>query len=298
MKKKWLFSLCTLMSLVLCSVAFAGEKAVCYNCPPMWADWASQLKAIEQNIKITLPHDNKNSGQTLSQLIAEKGNPVADVAYYGVSFGIKAKEADVVASYKPAHWEDIPQGLKDPEGYWFTIHSGTIGFFVNKDALGGAPVPRSWSDLLKPEYKGMVGYLDPTSAFVGYASGVAANLSLGGSLDNFDPGITFFKNLKKNKPIVPKQTSYARVISGEIPIGQALHQTTIKGLALIPTGVLPPNPAELLLHKRFSNCLSVLTPRYDLSVIPVNINLANGLCCVSNNTHFSSRPVFFSSHNS
>jgi putative spermidine/putrescine transport system substrate-binding protein len=210
--------LTVLLVLALSGIAPAGENAICYNCPPMWADWASQLKAIKQNLNISIPHDNKNSGQTLSQLIAEKSNPVADVAYYGVSFGIKAKEAGVVAEYKPANWEEIPEGLKDPNGAWFTIHFGTIGFFVNKDALGGAAVPKSWADLLKPEYKGMIGYLDPTSAFVGYASAVAANQSLGGSLENFDPGIEFFKKLKANRPIVPKQTSYARVLSGEIPI--------------------------------------------------------------------------------
>ncbi len=195
-----------------------AESAICYNCPPQWADWASQLKAIEKNTGISLPHDNKNSGQTLSQLIAEKANPVADVAYYGVSFGIAAKKEGVVVPYKPANWDDIPAGLKDPDGYWFTIHSGTLGLFVNVDALEGAPVPRSWADLLKPEYKGMVGYLDPSSAFVGYAGAVAVNRALGGSLDNFDPAIEYFKKLAENDPIVPKQTSYARVLSGEIPI--------------------------------------------------------------------------------
>ncbi len=56
-------------------------------------------------------------------------------------------------------------------------------------------------------------------------------------------------------------------ISGDIPIGDVLHQTTIPGLLFIPTGKLPPNPSELLLHQRFANCLSVLTPRFDHIII-------------------------------
>jgi len=206
------------VSLYLTAPCFAAETGTCYNCPPEWADWAAELKAIKENLGIDVPHDNKNSGQTLSQLIAEKNNPVADVAYFGVTFGFLAKEAGVVASFKPARWNEIPAGLKDPDGYWFTIHSGTVGLFVNKDALGGAPVPKSWADLLKPAYKGMVGYLDPTSAAVGYTAAIGINIALGGTLDNLTPAIEYFKRLKENKPIVPKQTSYARVISGEIPI--------------------------------------------------------------------------------
>jgi putative spermidine/putrescine transport system substrate-binding protein len=84
--------------------------------------------------------------------------------------------------------------------------------------LKGRPVPRSWADLLKPEYKGLVGYLDPASAFVGYVGAVAVNAARGGTLDNFTPAIEYFKALKRNEPIVPKQTSYARVLSGEIAI--------------------------------------------------------------------------------
>ncbi len=64
-----------------------------------------------------------------------------------------------------------------------------------------------------------------------------------------------------------RENGLSDFISGDIPIGQVLHQTTIRNLTLIPTGTIPPNPSELLLHKRFTNCLSVLTPRYDHIII-------------------------------
>ena len=202
----------------LFSASAFAQNAICYNCPPEWADWGAQLRAIKAKTGISIPPDNKNSGQTLAQLVAEKSSPVADMAYYGVTFGIQAKKEGVTASYKPAGWDQIPAGLKDPEGHWFTIHSGTLGFMVNVDALKGKPVPKSWADLLKPEYKGLVGYLDPASAFVGYVGAVAVNQARGGTMDNFTPAIDYFKSLQKNEPIVPKQTSYARVLSGEIAI--------------------------------------------------------------------------------
>jgi putative spermidine/putrescine transport system substrate-binding protein len=217
------FALASCLAIALGTAAILPAQAqsadvICYNCPPEWANWGKMLEMIQADLGIAIPADNKNSGQAVAQLLAEAASPVADIAYLGVNAGISAAQQDLVQPWKPARFDEIPSGLRDPEGRWWTVHQGTLGFFVNVDALNGAPVPACWKDLEKPEYNGLVGYLDPTSAAVGYVSSVAANLALGGTLENFDPAIAYFSALSENGAIVAKQTSYARVVSGEIPI--------------------------------------------------------------------------------
>src|SRR4051794_23461837 len=80
--KKVLFVLAlAAMAAVATGVPARAADVICYNCPPQWADWASMLKAIKADLGYDIPFDNKNSGQALSQLIAEKATPVADSAY-------------------------------------------------------------------------------------------------------------------------------------------------------------------------------------------------------------------------
>lgn len=198
--------------------AAQAKRAICYNVPAEWAGWGNMLRLIARETGIEVPIDNKNSGQSVSQVMAEAKNPVADAMYLGISFAINAQKAGIVEPYKGKGWQAVADNLKDPAGHWVSIHAGTVGFMVNTEALGGLPVPQSWQDLLDPKYDGLVGFLDPSSAFVGYACAIAANQALGGSLDDFAPGLEFYKKLLKNHPIVPKQTAYARCLSGEIPI--------------------------------------------------------------------------------
>ncbi|WP_303860738.1 extracellular solute-binding protein [Alkalibaculum bacchi] len=219
-KKKWIKAaavlVCVMSILVGCSSS--GKEVITYNTPQDWVNWGNVLTEFNKETGITAPNDNKNSGQSLTALIAEKDSPLADMVYLGIAFGSKAEEAGVLESYKHPYFDQIDSSLKDEEGLYSTVHYGSIAILANTEALGDLPVPKSWEDLLDPMYKGKIGMLDPTSAAVGYSATIAVNEALGGSLDNFDTTIEYFKELNKNEVVYPMQTSTAKLMKGEIPI--------------------------------------------------------------------------------
>ena len=42
-------------TLLLAATATSAQVAICYNCPPEWADWGSELRAIKEKTGVTVP---------------------------------------------------------------------------------------------------------------------------------------------------------------------------------------------------------------------------------------------------
>jgi putative spermidine/putrescine transport system substrate-binding protein len=210
-----------------------GGTVITYNSPAEWGNYGEVLAAFTEKTGIQAPNDPKNSGQALAALQAEKGSPVADVAYTGIAFAGQLVEAGVLQSYVPEGAEEVPEDLRDPDGHWTAVHTGTIAFIVNEDHLDGAPVPSTWEDLLDPAYEGKVGYLDPTQAAVGYSVATAVNHALGGDLSDWRPGLDYLAELKDNGASTSAQTATAKVAQGEIPI---LIDTDFNGYKLRDEG--------------------------------------------------------------
>ncbi len=80
-------------------------------------------------------------------------------------------------------------------------------------------VPQDWSDLLKPEYKGQIALAgDPRVSNQAIQTVYAAALANGGSLDNAQPGLDFFKKLVDAGNFVPTIAKPGTIDQGATPI--------------------------------------------------------------------------------
>jgi tyrosine-protein kinase Etk/Wzc len=48
---------------------------------------------------------------------------------------------------------------------------------------------------------------------------------------------------------------------------EVIRKTEVEGLDFVPTGALPPNPAELLLHENFAQFVQTVSANYDFVLI-------------------------------
>ncbi len=188
-------------------------------------DWCNYGEAIETfkakyGIEVNELNPDGGSADEIEAIKANKDNkgPQApDVIDVGVGFGPQLIEEGLVMPYKVSTWDTIPADAKDADGYWYGDYYGVLAFEVNKDAVQN--VPQDWADLLKPEYKGQVALSgDPRASAQAQMSVYAAALANGGTLDNVEPGLDFFKKLNEAGNFVPVIAKQSTVAKGETPV--------------------------------------------------------------------------------
>lgn len=192
---------------------------VSFDTGPTWANWAAQFSAFKKRYPdVEITYNDLGSAATVVALDKARNRPQADTAYYFAASAVAATEKGLLEPFKPINFDKLPELFRNPDGNWFTVHSLTVSFIVNKKLVKDAP--KSWADLLKPEYKNSIVYLDPRSTGVGQVVNFAANFGAGGDMKNLAPGFAFFEKLHKDGNVlrVEGTTPYAKFVKGEIPI--------------------------------------------------------------------------------
>jgi putative spermidine/putrescine transport system substrate-binding protein len=188
--------------------------------PPDWANYGEIMSTFQRRYGLRLTNDNPDasSAQENQAVRSLKGDPRApDVLDVGPSFAIDGAREGLYARYYNRFFGTVPRAMKDGRGYWVGDYWGVISFGVNRAVIRN--VPKTWADLLKPEYRNRVALngspLSSGSAVAGVYSAALAN---GGSLSNISPGIDFFKRLKDAGNFIPVQATPQTIASGQTPI--------------------------------------------------------------------------------
>jgi len=188
--------------------------------PDTWANYKGILESFRSKYGIDAPVANPNasSADELTAARTLAGQPdMPDAFDIGPSFIQEALDEGLITSYQTTNWDEIPDELKGENGEWIGSYYGIMAIATNTTIAPNAP--RTWADLKKPEYAGMVTLNgDPREAGAAFAAVVAAALANGGSYDDIMPGIEYFAELKSSGNLQTIDVTEAALLSGEVPI--------------------------------------------------------------------------------
>ena len=188
--------------------------------PPDWANYGEIMSTFSKKYGISITNDNPNgsSAEENAAIVALKGDPRApDVVDVNPTFAGDGANAGLYAKYFTTNFKKVPRAMKDGRGFWIGDYWGAVSIGVSKAIVSN--VPKTFADLLKPEYKGKVALNgSPLTSGSGRAGVFAAAIANGGSLSNVAPGVDWFAKLKSVGNWVPVPATPATVASGQTPI--------------------------------------------------------------------------------
>lgn len=227
-------------------------------------------KAGKESVTWYISHYSSETAENLGKGFQQKfpGVPInvirttAQVAFQRLSQDLKAnvQQCDVFSSTDLGHYSFLkskslmmkytPDAASkaypefqniDPDGFFHTTSAGLVLINYNKEKMKGKELPKKWTDLLDPKWKGEVTVGHPS--FSGY---VGTWVVLMRKLYGWD----YFKKLEANKPQIGRSINdtVTMLNAGERSIGAGPSATTLASAVKgNPVGVIYPEDGALLM---------------------------------------------------
>ena len=195
-----------------------GELVVYGSCEEDYL--AAACEHFEELYDIKVVYQRLSTGEVQSKIEEEDGNPSADVWFGGTTdpYNIAAKEGLLEPYEAQNAFHLTSDTYRDPDGCWYGIYKGILGFMVNIDELDrmGLDAPQDWEDLLDEKYKGLIWLSN-------YNTAGTAKLVINTMIQKYghDEGIQYLVDLDKNIEVYTKSGSgpSKNVGTGECVIG-------------------------------------------------------------------------------
>ena len=211
----------------LVKAAQAEGNLTVITLPRDWCDYGDMMDNFTAKYGIKIQDVNPEGGsadevQAIKDNMQNTGPQAPDVLDIGPAYGPlaagqqNAGDPKLLAPYKVTTWDTIAGAAKsDPTGLYYVDYYGVMAFEVNTTVIT-KDVPQSWSDLLKPEYKGEIALAgDPRASNEAAQDVYAAAVNNGGSLDNIQPGLNFMKQLAQEGNLLPLIADPGPIAKGE-----------------------------------------------------------------------------------
>lgn len=143
-----------------------GELTVYGSCEEEYL--AAACQNFEALYGIKTKYQRLSTSEVYTKISEEAGNPSADVWFGGTTDPYNEAVADgLLESYDAMNAQYlISDEYKDSTNCWYGIYKGILGFMVNTEELErmNLEAPRTWDDLTKEEYKGLIMLSNPNTA--------------------------------------------------------------------------------------------------------------------------------------
>jgi 2-aminoethylphosphonate transport system substrate-binding protein len=185
--------------------AHAADAVVLYTADGLENLYKDVLPAFEKKEGVKVNIVTAGSGEVVNRAQVEKDSPKADVLVTLPPFIQQASQSGLLQPYQSVNYTNVPAIAKAPDGAWATFVNNYFSFAINPEITKTAP--KTFADLLHPDFSGKVAYSNPATAGDGMAVIILTSALMGE-----DKAFDYLKDLEKSAKFHTKGTGYLDVL--------------------------------------------------------------------------------------